>query len=88
MSTCILEDHKESVPSLLVHAEALVTHAPTVVDAGFLEGGSRHSIARETREKSHPLLIKTTPIFVVLERDSLPYLSIDLFLIETSGKAC
>ena len=59
-----------------------------MADAAFLEGGFCCSIvAREAREilEATPTFEKTRPFSIVLE---LPYLSIELFWIETSAKAC
>ena len=56
----------------------------------FLKRGSV-TVSREARAKKclrpHPLLIKTTPISDRFRENSC-YLSISLFLIETSAKAC
>ena len=63
----------------------------SVVDLGFSEGGFCYNIAREVRTKNvrpRALSVKPRPFSIVLERDFLLYLSIDLFSIEIFPRAC
>ena len=63
----------------------------SVADLGFSEGGFCYSIAREARVKnlrSRPVSVKPRPFSIILERDFLPYLSIDPFSIKIYAKAC
>ena len=54
-----------------------------MADAGFLEGGSDIVFCAKFLEATPTFDLKSHPFLIFLERDYLPYLSSDLFLIET-----
>ena len=62
----------------------------TAVDAGFVEGGFCHTIAREVRAKfwgPRPLLAKPCLFSIIVRGTACPTSPIDLFLIGCSAEA-